>query len=46
MKYEALTVVAERGAFVLIGGGAILLGYGLVTYLSSHARGELHQSAG
>lgn len=31
MKYEALTVVAERGAFVLIGGGAILLGYGLVT---------------
>jgi len=31
MKYEALTVVAERGAFVLIGSGAILLGYGLVT---------------
>ncbi len=30
MTYEALTVVAERGAFVLIGGGAILLGYGLV----------------
>ena len=31
MKYEALTVVAERGVFVLIGGGAILLGYGLVS---------------
>ena len=31
MKYEALTVVAERGAFVLLGGIAILLGYGLVT---------------
>ena len=30
MRYEALTVVAERGAFVLIGGGAILLGYELV----------------
>ena len=31
MKYEALTVVAERGVFLLIGGGAILLNYGLVT---------------
>ena len=30
MKYEALTVVAERGVFFLVGGGAILLGYGLV----------------
>ena len=30
MKYEALTVVAERGTFFLIGGSAILLGYGLV----------------
>ena len=30
MKYEALTVIAERGAFLLIGGGAILFGYGLV----------------
>jgi O-antigen/teichoic acid export membrane protein len=31
MKYEAFTVVAERGAFLLIGGGAILFDYGLVT---------------
>ena len=30
MKYEALTVIAERGAFLFIGGGAILRGYGLV----------------
>ena len=30
MKYEAWTVVAERCAFFLGGGGAILLGYGLV----------------
>ena len=30
MKYEALTVIAERGGFLLIGGGAILFGYGLV----------------
>ena len=30
MKYEALTVIAERGAFLIIGGGAILQGYGLV----------------
>ncbi len=30
MKYEALAVVAERGVFCLVGGGAILLGYGLV----------------
>jgi O-antigen/teichoic acid export membrane protein len=30
MKYEALTVIAERGAFLVIGGGAILRGYGLV----------------
>ena len=30
MKYEALTVVAERGVFLLLGGGAILFGYGLV----------------
>ena len=30
MKYEALTVIAERGAFLFIGGGAILFGYGLV----------------
>ena len=31
IKYEALTVVAERCVFFLIGGGAILLDYGLVT---------------
>ncbi len=31
MKYEAFTVVAERGVFLLIGGGAILLDYGLIT---------------
>lgn len=30
MKYEAWTVVAERGVFCLVGGGAILLGYGIV----------------
>ena len=30
MKYEALTVIAERGAFLIIGGGAILRGYGLI----------------
>ena len=30
MKYEAFTVIAERGAFLVIGGGAILRGYGLV----------------
>ena len=30
MKYEALTVIAERGVFLFIGGGAILRGYGLV----------------
>lgn len=30
MKYEALTVIAERGVFLFIGGGAILQGYGLV----------------
>ena len=30
MKYEALTVIAERGVFLCIGGGAILRGYGLV----------------
>ena len=30
MKYEALTVIAERGAFLVIGGGAILHGYGLI----------------
>ena len=30
MKYEAFTVIAERGAFLIIGGGAILRGYGLV----------------
>lgn len=30
MKYEAWTVVAERGIFFLGGGGAILLGYELV----------------
>ena len=31
MKYEAFTVIAERGAFLAIGGGAILLDYGLIT---------------
>ena len=31
MKYEALTVVAERGVFFFVSGGAILFGYGLVT---------------
>ena len=31
MKYEAFTVVAERSAFLAIGGGAILLDYGLIT---------------
>ena len=31
IKYEAYTVVAERGVFFLIGGGAILLNYGLLT---------------
>ena len=31
IKYEAFTVVAERGVFFLIGGGAILLNYGLMT---------------
>ena len=31
MKYEAFTVLAERGVFFLISGGAILFGYGLVT---------------
>ena len=31
IKYEAFTVVAERGVFFLIGGGAILLNYGLLT---------------
>ena len=31
MKYEAFTVIAERGVFLLIGGGAILLNYGLMT---------------
>ena len=31
IKYEALTVIAERGVFFLIGGSAILLNYGLVT---------------
>ena len=30
MKYEALTVIAERGVFLFIGGGVILRGYGLV----------------
>ena len=30
MKYEALTVIAERGVFLVIGGGAILRGYGLI----------------
>ena len=31
MKYEALTVIAERGVFLVIGGGAILRGYGLIS---------------
>ena len=31
MKYEAFTVIAERGVFLVIGGGAILLDYGLIT---------------
>ncbi len=31
IKYEALTVVAERGVFAVIGGIAILMGYSLVT---------------
>ena len=31
MKYEAFTVIAERGVFLAIGGGAILFDYGLVT---------------
>lgn len=31
MKYEAFTVIAERGVFLLIGGGAILFNYGLMT---------------
>ena len=31
MKYEAFTVVAERGVFLFVSGGAILFGYGLVT---------------
>ena len=30
MKYEAWTVVAERGTFFLVGGSAILLGYEIV----------------
>lgn len=30
MKYEAWTVVAERGTYVLVGGAAILLGYGII----------------
>ncbi len=30
MKYEALTVLAERGTLFLVGGGAILLGYNIV----------------
>ena len=31
MKYEAFTVIAERGVFLAIGGGAILFDYGLIT---------------
>lgn len=31
MKYEAFTVIAERGVFLLIGGGAIIFNYGLIT---------------
>lgn len=30
MKYEALTVLAERGTLFFVGGGAILLGYNLI----------------
>lgn len=30
MKYEAWAVVAERGTYVLVGGAAILLGYGII----------------
>ena len=30
MKYEAVTVLAERGMLFLVGGGAILLGYNIV----------------
>ena len=30
MKFEALTVLAERGTLFLVGGGAILLGYNIV----------------
>lgn len=30
MKYEALTVLAERGLLFFVGGGAILLGYNIV----------------
>ncbi len=30
LKYEALTVIAERGVFLLFAGGAILLDYGLI----------------
>ena len=31
ITYEAFTVVAERGVFFFVSGGAILFGYGLVT---------------
>ncbi len=31
MKYEAWTVVAERSTYVLVGGAAILLGYGIIS---------------
>ena len=31
MKYEAFTVITERGVFLLIGGGAIIFNYGLIT---------------
>ena len=31
MAYEAFTVIAERGVFLIIGGGAILFDYGLIT---------------
>ena len=30
MKFEALTILAERGTLFLVGGGAILLGYDIV----------------
>ena len=30
MAYEAFTVIAERGVFLIIGGGAILFDYGLI----------------